>query len=118
MASIGTNRRHRAGALNQLLSFEKPISGGLTDSNQPIQSWSGQFSAWGSVQQLGGEELNEAQRIQSRATHRVVIRHRTDAITPEWRVVTPGGKNLSIVSVGDPTGRSTHLSILAREAVA
>ena len=116
MPGIGATRRHRASGLSQRLTIQSISVGSPTDTNQPVLSWTTHANRWGSVEQLTGRELVEAQQVVARATHRVVIRH-LDTVTPEMRISTPGGATLNIVSAGDPTGRKTHTVLLCSEAV-
>ena len=116
MPGIGASRRHRAGGLSQRLTIQRGNPGFGADTNQPTLSWILHATRWGSVEQLTGRELVEAQQVVARATHRVVIRH-LDTVTPEMRISTPGGATLNIVSAGDPTGRKTHTVLLCSEAV-
>lgn len=98
------------GDLNRRLVIEKnsPTQDAV---NEPVEDWAEFKTLWGSVQFLGGRELEAAQKIVQTASVQFVVRKRDD-ITEEMRVVF-GGRTYRINDIAPIEDGRTFMRLLA-----
>lgn len=104
-------RRARIGDYRHLLEFKQQQTtqdeyGGL------VTTWVTFAQAWGSAEELSGDEYWVAQQVASSVSIRFRIRYMA-GLGPLQRVIY-GGKSWDIVAVLDPDGRRRELEILAK----
>jgi SPP1 family predicted phage head-tail adaptor len=102
------NLRHRVTVLDR--SEVADGHGGFTQQQTTV------CEIWASVQPLGGKELNRAQQVDPRMSHRVMLRYRTDILTRHILVYHDprrGDRELSIVAPPMDVGER-HLAIELR----
>ena len=78
--------------------------------------WSDTATLWASIEPLKGTERLTAQQLESRLTHRVRLRHRSD-VTTAMRVKF-GTRIFNIRAVINPDERDRLLELLCEEGVA
>ena len=106
----------RAGKLRKQIAIQATTRstdtmGGYTDS------WATSATVWGSIDMLSGRELVEAQKKSARATHRIVIRYRSDITVRADRRLLWNSRAFNILSVMNPDERNELQDILAEEIV-
>jgi len=82
---------------------------------QKKKSWTPLAEVRGSVVPLSGKELVEARQLNSRTTHLIRIRHRTD-FKANGRLLHRG-RTFNVISVADTDERRRELLIHAAEKV-
>lgn len=102
-----------AGRMNERVALLSP-----TEVRSPSGEASIVFSTaatvWASVEGMSSREILQAQQADVIATHRIMIRYRSD-VTYEYRI-SWRGKTLEVASITDRQNR-TAIEILAREKV-
>ena len=113
----------RGGNLRHRLRIEQ-VSQANT-AGVPSEDWSEFATVRGSVEDLTGRELMEAQAVNARVSTRVRIRY-LSGITPKHRIVVEttndqgaaiDGRILNMVSVLDTDGRRRMLDLMCTEAL-
>lgn len=112
----------RGGQLRHRLRIEEITQ--VNTAGVPSDDWSEVATVRGSVEDLTGRELMEAQAVNARVSTRVRIRYRA-GLTPKHRFLmlttddnstTVEGRTLNIVSVLDVDGRRRMLEVMCMEA--
>jgi SPP1 family predicted phage head-tail adaptor len=103
------------GDLRHLLTLESET---LSDDGAGgfAPAWTSVASMWGSVEPVGADESNAADRTLATVTHRIGIRHRA-GVLPKQRFVH-AGRIFRIEGVRDPEGRMRTLVCDCREEIA
>ena len=98
--------RHRVAIQNSTPSQD----GYGDDSNRTFSTVE---TVWGSVEPISGRELLNAQQIQAETTHRIRIRHTTNA-TSQSRILFKG-RTFEIVSLINWMEKNCRLELLCKE---
>lgn len=77
------------------------------------ESWTAVATVFAAVRALGGNESFSFDRTTGRATHEIIIRHRTD-VKPAMRFRL-GTRTFEILNALDHDGRRRHLRCLVEE---
>lgn len=104
----------RAGVLRHHLTINEPDEGFRDDVGQIGSTWTEYATAWGSVEDLTGQELTDARQVNGRASVRVTMRY-VSGVTCDMQVVT-GSRTLGIVYVADTDGRQQMLTLTCVES--
>lgn len=104
----------RAGRLNQRVTLQA-LSESRDATGQVVRSYSELGSAWAAVEPLRAREYAAAGRLGNDATHRVILRYRTDlAVT--GRIVL-GSRTFAITEIRNPAEGRRELQVMVREMV-
>lgn len=102
----------KIGDLRQRVTLQQSVK--TPDGHKGFtEQWQDLASMWASVEPLTGREYFSAHQIQAEVTHRVKVRHRTDA-TVKMRFKHQD-RNLYIESIIDIKERRETLEILCKE---
>ena len=100
------------GSLRHRVVLERPVRT-TRDGGTAIISWASVGSAFARIEQVAGREIEIADGIAARVTHKVLMRHRADVL-PQMRIVA-GARILEIDAVLDHDGRGRWLQCLCKE---
>lgn len=98
--------RHRVALQSKT---QTPNVAGSFDKNFPTVA-----TVWGNVEAMSPVRLLDGKQVNERVTHRIVIRHRTDAMVA-WRYVTHDGVRFYIHAARDLDGRNRFLALQAEQ---
>ena len=108
-----------AGALRHPLKVEKPVITADEDTGEEQETWLFQADIHGSVEPLSSRDRFKAAQMDTRITHRVVIRFLAGLDTTYrllWRPVREEStRTLNVHSVINPSGRSRVMELLCGE---
>ena len=100
------------GALRERVTLQLPVRTPDGAGGAAV-SWTAGTPVWAKVEERGGGERVEGERLAAKARLRVTIRYRS-GITTEMRVMRDG-KALNILSLRDPDGRKRFLLLDCEE---
>lgn len=101
----------RAGKMRERVTFQSP-SQQRSPSGETRLTWSDIATVWASVDGLRTADLMQAQQADVLATHKVIIRYRSDVDHTSRMIYR--GRTMELSSVIDRNNRE-YLEILARE---
>lgn len=101
--------------LKKRITIQQPVE--VSDSGGGYTlSWSDLASVWAEVKPVSGREDYRALKLESKVTHKVTIRHRSD-VTAGMRI-SMGGRVFNIRAVMNQDEENEKLLLLAEEGVA
>lgn len=103
------------GRLRHRLTIEAPVETSDGGGGRST-GWSTVATVWGHVSALSGNERLRAMQLESRVSHRIVIRHRAE-VTARHRIRF-GARLFNIRAVIDRDQTRRFLEVLAEEGVA
>jgi len=110
----------RPGYMRHRLTFQARTTTQNAYGEEAVTPWQDQFTVWGSIEPLRGQEYMDAQQQQADVSHRVRIRYR-DGVVPTMRIEhkldSRAARYLEVVSVIEPFIRGTDMQLMCREAV-
>ena len=78
-----------------------------------VLSWTDAATVWAEIKPLDGREIYTAAHLESRVTHEITLRYRSD-IAADMRA-TDGVRYFNIRAAFDPDGKRRFLKLLAEE---
>lgn len=100
------------GALRHRVTIERPLRT-AEDGGTASIAWSSVGTVFARIEAVGGREIEVADGVTGRITHKVLIRWREDVL-PEMRIVA-GTRILDIRAALDSDGRRRWLRCLCEE---
>ena len=100
------------GSLRHRVVLERPVRT-AGDGGTAVITWTSLGSVHARIEQVSGREIEIADGIAARVTHKVLMRYRADVL-PEMRIVA-GTRVLEIEAVLDLDGRARWLQCLCKE---
>lgn len=107
--------KFNTGSLRHKITLQTPPTGTGTRGER-TGSWSDVATVRAQIEQLSGDEIEQAHQLVANATHRVTIRY-TANITPEHRVKF-GSRYLYVGAVNDIENLNRLIVLTCREEVA
>jgi SPP1 family predicted phage head-tail adaptor len=104
----------RAGALRHRLQIQMPVEA-RDDIGGYRQVWMSGGDVWGAIEPIKGRELYEAQSIEGRLSHKILLRGLVE-LDPRWRLVwLEKDRAFQLYSVRDLGERHRTIECLAWE---
>lgn len=102
------------GSLNERVKLQRVGGESRAPSGSVVPAWADLHTVWAKVEELGGNESQQAQQTQSGATHRVRIRYYAGLSTRDrllW-----DGRTLEIRGITNPDGVKEFLLLACEES--
>ena len=102
-----------AGEMNRRIIFQQN-EGTRNELNEIIPNWVEHKTVWANVQETGGREIYQAQKVNAETT--AVFKIRWRRINTKMRIIHDN-RTVEILFVADPDGRRDQLNIATKEVV-
>lgn len=108
--------RTRIGQMRHRLTFKEPSEAREADYNEAqltFNAIANDPDVWARIEPLSGDELVEARQVDSRVTHRITLRYRSDLNTR--MIAVEGSREFELVEILNPEEGDRRLVIRAIE---